>query len=112
MGVDLFFVLSGFLIGTQVLKPLARGETFSFADFYWRRAFRTLPAYWAVLLIYLLWPNLREAPGMEPWWKFFTFTMNLSIDYLRNTAFSPARSLCVDEHFYGLFRLLSAVLRP
>jgi len=110
MGVDLFFVLSGFLIGSQVLKPLARGERLSFADFYWRRAFRILPAYWAVLLIYLLWPAFREAPGMEPWWKFVTFTMNLSIDYLQNTAFSHAWSLCVEEHFYWLFPVLAVAL--
>lgn len=110
MGVDLFFVLSGFLIGTQVLKPLARGERLSFTDFYLRRAFRILPAYWAVLLIYLLWPAFREAPGMEPWWKFVTFTMNLSIDYLQNTAFSHAWSLCVEEHFYWVFPLLAVWL--
>lgn len=110
MGVDLFFVLSGFLIGTQVLKPLARGERLSFADFYWRRALRILPAYWTVLLIYLLWPGFREAPGMEPWWKFVTFTMNLSIDYAKNTAFSHAWSLCVEEHFYWVFPLLAVWL--
>ena len=39
MGVDLFFVLSGFLIGSQVLKPLAQGQAFSFTDFYLRRGF-------------------------------------------------------------------------
>lgn len=110
MGVDLFFVLSGFLIGTQVLKPLASGGRLSFSDFYWRRAFRILPAYWAVLLVYLLWPGFREAPGMEPSWKFAAFVMNLSIDYLRNTAFSHAWSLCVEEHFYLLFPLLAALL--
>lgn len=110
MGVDLFFVLSGFLIGTQVLAPLARGQKLSYGDFYLRRAFRILPAYWAVLLLYLLWPAFREAPGMEPWWKFFTFSMNLSIDYARNTAFSHAWSLCVEEHFYWLFPLLAVAM--
>ena len=44
---------------------------------------------------------------MEPWWKFVTFTMNLSIDYLQNTAFSHAWSLCVEEHFYWVFPLLA-----
>ncbi len=107
MGVDLFFVLSGFLIGMQVLKPLARGERLSFADFYLRRAFRILPAYWAVLLIYLLWPAFRESSGMEPWWKFVVFIMNVNIDYGQNSAFSHAWSLCVEEHFYWLFPLLA-----
>ena len=107
MGVDLFFVLSGFLIGQQVLAPLARGEGLSFRDFWLRRAFRILPAYWAVLALYLLWPDFREAPGMEPWWKFAGFFVNLSIDYTANAAFSHAWSLCVEEHFYVLFPLLA-----
>ncbi|MGH8061889.1 MAG: acyltransferase family protein [Pseudoxanthomonas sp.] len=107
MGVDLFFVLSGFLIGTQVLAPLARGGRLSFRDFYLRRAFRILPAFWAVLALYLAFPVLREAPGLEPWWKFATFTLNLSIDYANNTSFSHAWSLCVEEHFYLVFPLLA-----
>ena len=49
VGVDLFFVLSGFLIGGQVFAPLAAGARFSYADFYARRAFRILPAFLAVL---------------------------------------------------------------
>ncbi len=107
MGVDLFFALSGFLIGTQVLKPLAEGRRLSFRDFYIKRAFRILPAFWTVLLVYLAWPGFREAPGMEPWWKFAGFFVNLSIDYGRNAAFSHAWSLCVEEHFYLLFPLLA-----
>jgi peptidoglycan/LPS O-acetylase OafA/YrhL len=110
MGVDLFFVLSGFLIGGQVLAPLARGAKLSFGDFYLRRAFRILPAYLAVLALYLMWPGFREAAGMEPWWKFLSFTMNLSIDYGRHSAFSHAWSLCVEEHFYWLFPLLAVGL--
>ncbi len=110
MGVDMFFVLSGFLIGVQVLKSFKDGGRLSLRDFYLRRAFRILPAYWAILLLYLLWPGFREAPGMEPGWKFFTFVLNLYIDYLSNTAFSHAWSLCVEEHFYLLFPLLAAWL--
>jgi len=110
MGVDLFFVLSGFLIGSQVLKPLHAGERFAFGDFYLRRAFRILPAFFVILALYLLWPGFREAPGMEPWWKFVGFFMNLSIDYTNNTAFSHAWSLCVEEHFYLLFPLLAVTL--
>ena len=112
MGVDLFFVLSGFLIGTQVLAPLARGGRLSFRDFYIRRAFRILPAFWVVLALYVAFPALREAPGLEPWWKFASFTLNLSIDYANNAAFSHAWSLCVEEHFYLAFPLLAwAMLR-
>jgi peptidoglycan/LPS O-acetylase OafA/YrhL len=110
MGVDLFFVLSGFLIGGQVFASIASDRKFSFGDFYVRRAFRILPAYFAVLLLYALWPAFSEAPGMEPLWKFLTFTMNLSIDYGRNSGFSHAWSLCVEEHFYWLFPVLAVAL--
>jgi peptidoglycan/LPS O-acetylase OafA/YrhL len=110
MGVDLFFVLSGFLIGGQVLAPLARGERLSFRDFYLRRAFRILPAFAVVLVLYAAFPMLREAPGMEPWWKFAGFFVNFSIDYASNQAFSHAWSLCVEEHFYLLFPLLAWAL--
>lgn len=111
-GVDLFFVLSGFLIGTQVLTPLAQGRRLSLRDFYLRRAFRILPAYAAVLALYLAWPGFREAPGMEPAWKFLAFVVNLSIDYGQRAAFSHAWSLCVEEHFYAAFPMLCLWLVP
>ncbi|WP_045726783.1 acyltransferase [Xanthomonas sp. GPE 39] len=110
MGVDLFFVLSGFLIGCQVLAPLARGEPLRYGDFYLRRAYRVLPAYVLVLALYLVWPDFREAPSIAPWWMFATFTLNLGIDYANQQAFSHAWSLCVEEHFYLLFPLLAALV--
>ncbi|WDS38175.1 acyltransferase [Pseudoxanthomonas sp.] len=106
MGVDLFFVLSGFLIGQQVLLPLSRGERLRFGDFYLRRAFRILPAYWVVLAIYVLVPGWSELPGLEPLWKFVLMVVNLGNDY-GNPAFSHAWSLCVEEHFYLVFPLLA-----
>ena len=110
MGVDLFFVLSGYLIGGQLLRPLAQGVQPSLRGFYLKRAFRILPAFWAVLAVYLLWPGFREAPGLEPWWKFALFVLNLDIDYGANAAFSHAWSLCVEEHFYLLFPALAMLL--
>ncbi|MBI3349868.1 MAG: acyltransferase [Burkholderiales bacterium] len=106
-GVDIFFVLSGFLIGSQLLRTLQRGEPLSLRGFYWRRAWRILPAFAFVLAVYVAFPALREAPGLEAWWTFATFTQNLLIDYSRNQAFSHAWSLCVEEHFYLLFPLLA-----
>jgi peptidoglycan/LPS O-acetylase OafA/YrhL len=110
MGVDIFFVLSGFLIGTQVFRSLAAGGSLSLREFNRRRAYRMLPAYFLELSAYVLWPGLREAPGMEPWWKFAGFFMNLSIDYGNNQAFSHAWSLCVEEHFYLVFPVLALAL--
>ena len=107
MGVDLFFVLSGYLIGQQLLAPLSRGEPLRFGAFYLRRAFRILPVFFVVLAVYVLLPGWREAPGMQPAWQFLTFALNLLIDYRHNQAFSHAWSLCVEEHFYLLFPLLA-----
>jgi len=109
-GVDIFFVLSGFLIGSQLLQPLQRGEPLRLAAFYARRAWRILPAFAVVLAVYACFPALREAPGMQPWWQFATFTMNLLSDYTHSQAFSHAWSLCVEEHFYVVFPLLAWLL--
>ena len=109
-GVDIFFVLSGYLIGSQVLGFLQRGEPLLLRDFYARRAWRIVPAFAVVLAIYVGFPSLREAPGLQPWWQFATFTLNLLIDYGRNQAFSHAWSLCVEEHFYLVFPMFAIAL--
>jgi peptidoglycan/LPS O-acetylase OafA/YrhL len=109
-GVDIFFVLSGFLIGTQVLRQLQQPAGFSLGGFYARRAWRIVPAFAVVLAVYVLAPSMREEPGLQPWWQFATFTVSLLIDYDRNAAFSHAWSLCVEEHFYLVFPLLAGAL--
>ncbi|MGO1317214.1 MAG: acyltransferase family protein [Cellulomonadaceae bacterium] len=50
VGVDVFFVISGYLITTHLLESLARDGRVSFADFYARRVRRILPASFAVLV--------------------------------------------------------------
>lgn len=106
MGVDLFFVLSGYLIGSQLLKGYAQGRPPEWAEFYRRRTLRILPVYWAVVALYFLVPQVRESKGIEPAWKFLTFTQNFLIDYRHNETFSHAWSLCVEEHFYLVMPLL------
>jgi peptidoglycan/LPS O-acetylase OafA/YrhL len=110
MGVDLFFVLSGYLIGSQLLRQYTTGRAPSPADFYARRALRILPAYLLVLTGYFLLPQLREQPEMAPLWKFLTFTMNLGFDRSKGGAFSHAWSLCVEEYFYLLFPVVCIAL--
>src|SRR3954469_22026159 len=60
IGVDLFFVLSGYLIGGQLLEPVARDRQLNLGQFFARRALRILPAYLVVLSIYALLPSWRE----------------------------------------------------
>ncbi|WP_158942270.1 acyltransferase [Granulicella sp. S190] len=114
MGVDLFFVLSGYLIGSQLLKPYVSGGEVSLRDFYRRRAYRILPAYFVVLWIYLVWPAWRESAVLPPLWQFLTFTVNLFFVDFSHHAFSHVWSLCVEEHFYLVLPLLviGAMRRP
>ena len=114
MGVDLFFVLSGFLIAGQLLRPFARGQRPSYARFLTRRALRTLPAYLVVVAIYFLVPAWREWPDIQPPWTFLTFTQNLSPAPFAPHSFSHAWSLCVEEQFYLVFPLALGLiaLRP
>ncbi len=98
IGVDLFFVLSGYLIGGQLLAPLARGQNINFGRFFSRRALRILPAYLVVLAIYFWLPSLREFPDISPLWKFLISVQN--IDLRGGTAFSHAWSLAIEDQFY------------
>src|SRR5271163_1091894 len=88
IGVDLFFVLSGFLIGGQLLKPYLDGGRPRLSEFYRRRAYRILPAFFAVLLLYFAVPAWREAEGISAWWQFCSFTWNFNIDLPAHRAFS------------------------
>lgn len=108
VGVDLFFVLSGFLIASQVMDAgeLPRWE--GVRRFWARRWTRTLPLYFVVLAGYaLLKPVLFHAP-FHGSWRFLVF--------LQNTAplpdFVQSWSLCIEEQFYFLFPLIYYVLRP
>jgi peptidoglycan/LPS O-acetylase OafA/YrhL len=50
VGVDIFFVISGFLITKLIKTEYEKGGSFSFSSFYARRARRLLPAYFAMLI--------------------------------------------------------------
>jgi peptidoglycan/LPS O-acetylase OafA/YrhL len=99
IGVDLFFVLSGYLIGGQLLSPLARDRRIKLGRFFARRALRIMPAYFAVLAIYFLLPSWREYPDMaQPLWKFLFSVQNIALH--GGTAFSHAWSLAIEDQFY------------
>ena len=99
IGVDLFFVLSGYLIGGQLLAPFARDQRINLGRFFARRALRIMPAYFAVLAIYFLLPSWREYPEMsQPLWKFLLSIQNVALH--GGTAFSHAWSLAVEDQFY------------
>ncbi|MFB9244723.1 acyltransferase [Massilia antarctica] len=109
-GVDLFFVLSGYLIGNQILSAIARKETFSLKAFFARRLLRTLPNYYFMLALYFLLPHLLSGSSTAPLWQFLTFTQNIGLAY--GQTFSHSWSLCIEEQFYlALPLVVLAVVR-
>jgi peptidoglycan/LPS O-acetylase OafA/YrhL len=103
VGVELFFALSGFLIGLILIgiaetQPTPR----SFAVFMVRRAMRTLPLYflWLAVLL-LLWPPQHDALVVAL--RFATMTQNLIAPMPPDYYFAVSWSLAVEEWFYLLF---------
>lgn len=110
VGVDLFFVLSGYLIAGQLFASMTRGRELNLRRFFSRRGLRILPAYLVVVGVYLLLPALREYPEMPPAWKFFAFVQNLGLH--GGTAFSHAWSLSVEAQFYLVLPFLLRFFAP
>ena len=97
-GVDIFFVLSGFLITGILLQRKASGGGY-FSYFYKRRAFRILPAYALTILVYI---KFFTWWSLQPWWLFAFFGMNLQSFFFHGPIFYPLPlwSLAVEEQFY------------
>ena len=110
-GVDLFFVLSGFLISSQLFFQIKNGIEISFKDFFLKRFFRILPLFWFVTAIYFLIPVFREREALPPLWKLLTFTQNFGLNIQDFGTFSHCWSLCVEEHFYFFFPLVLIFLQ-
>lgn len=110
-GVDLFFVLSGFLISSQLFLQIKQGQLISFKVFFLKRLFRIVPAYLATVAIYFCFPYFREKEALPPVWKFLTFTQNFDLDLKDYGTFSHCWSLCVEEHFYLFLPLILLFLQ-
>ncbi|GAA4319054.1 acyltransferase [Flaviaesturariibacter amylovorans] len=111
-GVDLFFVLSGYLIAGGLFSELQRSGTVRLGRFYARRSLRILPAFFVVLAVYFLFPAVHEREGLAPFWKYATFTQNLGLDLRTQGTFSHAWSLCIEEQFYLLLPAVLLAARP
>lgn len=122
VGVDVFFVISGYLI-TSIISDGLKAEQFSFSGFYYNRAKRILPALFFVLLltlpvaVYLMLPNDLAAFGKSNVYA-LTFLANF---YFRKSAdyFAPSSdqlpllhtwSLAVEEQFYLIFPVILYLL--
>lgn len=114
LGVDLFFVLSGFLITGLLIR--AKGRPNYFRNFYARRTLRIFPLYYGVLAgLFLILPRLTtvtpmlaEAAKHQAW--LWTYTSNFYLAYVSDwntlTYVNHFWSLAVEEHFYLLWPLV------
>jgi peptidoglycan/LPS O-acetylase OafA/YrhL len=107
LGVDLFFVLSGFLIGTILIKIHSKQVKTTFSDikgFWIRRWFRTLPNYFLILIVYLVFFRLYSL--YIPYHKLPLYFVFLQNTFSTNAWFyGVSWSLSVEEWFYLLFPL-------
>lgn len=107
-GVELFFVLSGFLIG-KIIKNLLNSDSGYWVFSFWiRRWFRTLPCYFLFLLLNILWFYYLNAALPEKLYYYPIFAQNLAWEH--PDFFPEAWSLSVEEWFYLLFPLVIVVL--
>jgi peptidoglycan/LPS O-acetylase OafA/YrhL len=113
MGVDLFFVLSGFLI-TGILLDTKHSEGY-FRNFYARRCLRIWPLYYSLLLfMFVILPLLSSSEAKtifeksSPWWAFPFFLQNFLLP-LSTMAAGPLGvtwSLAIEEQFYLVWPLV------
>lgn len=111
-GVDLFFVLSGFLISGQLFKEMKNEGTIHLRRFYIKRFFRIVPPYFFTLFLYFTLPFFREREALPPLWKFITFTQNYGLNVIDLGTFSHAWSLCIEEQFYLILPLILILIMP
>lgn len=114
VGVDIFFVLSGYLITTLILKEYRLTTTFSFRQFIFRRLLRILPAYY-LLLFLVCSAALLAGSDVEwtqplldelPWHA--TFLSNLVVS---KTVLEITWSLSTEEQFYLIWPMIFYLYR-
>lgn len=107
-GVSIFFVLSGFLITRILLRDFERERIIKFTDYFnfWkRRWYRTLPAYYVVLIVLIFF----EFNDWNNRYSLFVFLANFTSQG-ENGFFSVSWSLAVEEWYYLLFPVLLAIV--
>ena len=102
VGVDIFFVLSGWLVGGQLLRIYREQGKISVLNFWLRRWLRTLPAYYAALVVVTIIGFVKP----HHFWEFVFFVQN----YFHPEDWALTWSLCIEEHFYLFLPLLLLLL--
>ena len=107
IGVDLFFVLSGFLVSSLLFKEYLRAGSINVSRFLIRRGFKIYPAFWCLLTFTLTIQNLQGTPPQRS-------ALLGELLFLQNylgEIWPHTWSLAVEEHFYlGIALLFTVVL--
>jgi peptidoglycan/LPS O-acetylase OafA/YrhL len=103
IAVEVFFVLSGFVLAPQILIVMSGEMRFGLGTFLARRWMRTIPPY---LLALALVTVLFGAANATDFWRYLTYTQNLFGQSLSNDYYPVAWSLSVEEWFYAAFPLV------
>ena len=103
-GVDVFFVMSGFLISGILFRQIAKSGHMDLKNFYIRRYLRLTPAYYFTLTIYWL----LNGPNSDYIWANYLYISNF-IDY-GHQAVGWTWSLAIEEQFYFIYPLLLIVI--
>jgi peptidoglycan/LPS O-acetylase OafA/YrhL len=109
-GMDLFFVLSGFLIGSILLRSVATSGVQHIGRFYLRRVFRTFPSYYLVLTFLVLAFGLTAHQRQHLVWEYVYGTNFLPLDRGQTVMFW-GWSLALEEQFYLLVPFLFLLLQ-
>ncbi len=112
IAVDMFFVLSGYLVGKLILEKQHHDNFFKV--FYVRRVCRTLPIYFVCLVINIVLLSIFNAPWVDadhplPVWSYFTFTQNFFMAATSGIGahwLAPTWTLAIEEHFYLIVPIL------
>jgi peptidoglycan/LPS O-acetylase OafA/YrhL len=114
LGVDMFFVISGFLIVTLLLRERERTGRISLRQFYARRTLRIFPAYYAVLVSLSL-ALLVFAPGanmVAPFFSELPYYLSYTANWIPlQTMMGISWSLAAEEQFYLLWPPIEKWLR-
>ncbi len=99
-GVALFFILSGFLLSRPFLTARARGTPQpSWTHYFWKRAVRILPLYWAIVVAALLLDPANDDATWQDWVSQLTLTQIYRDDLLASSL-TQMWSLCTEVAFY------------
>ena len=111
-GMDLFFILSGFLIGSILLYSLKHQETqkHPIRRFYLRRVFRTFPPYYVVLTALVLTTKLTSLQHKHIYYE-YAYLTNFFSTARFDTLMFWGWSLALEEQFYLVVPLLFFLLR-